>query len=816
MLRNYFLTAFRNLWKQRFYTVINLLGLAVGIASCILITLFVRDELQFDQHHSKADRIYRLWADIKFNKDADKVPQLPAPLAETLVRDFPEVEAAARFRFSGQWLVRHKDGNGENIRETEVLYADQSIFDIFDFELLAGDIETALTEPNTLVLNRSTAEKYFPSAEEAYGKTLTLDNDWDVKVTGVIADIPPTSHFQGDMFLSMESRQEAKQTIWLSHNFHTYALLKEGADAEALEAKFPAMLEQYAGPQVKQFLNLSLSDWEESGNSIDYHMDALTDVYLRSQVLNDLGPEGDMNNVFIFGAIALFILLLACINFMNLSTARSSNRAREVGVRKVMGSLRSHLINQFLLESVMLSLLAMALALAFSAISLPFFNDLAEKQINFPWGEGGFYFLLLILGGIIGVLAGIYPAFFLSAFKPISVLKGSLSRGASSGWLRSGLVVLQFVASITLIISTIVVSQQLQYIQNKDIGFNKEQVLMVHDGWVLGDQIESFKNGLLNQPEIVSASISSFLPVSNSSRNNTVFWPEGRKDPESQILMQNWQVDHDYLSTMNMEMVAGRDFSREYSTDSSGMILNEAAARNFGLEPEEALGFRVSTFDDISEDGVASEATLTVIGVVKDFHFESMKQDITALCMFIGQSRGNVILRVQAEEMQPVLAKLESSWQEYAPGQPIDYSFLDERFTQMYASTLKLRSIFSVFAFLAIFVACLGLFALAAFMAEQRTKEIGIRKVLGASVSQIIQLLVKDFAVLVGIALLLAIPIAWWAMDQWLSVFQYRVQIQFWVFILAGTLALALAVLTVSSQSFRVANSNPARSLKDE
>lgn len=815
MLKNYLKTAFRNLIKQRFYTLINIIGLAVGIAACLLIVLYVQQELSYDTYHSKSDRIYRVLADIKFNTDAFKGSVTPAPLRDAMIQDFPEVETAMRFRSIGDFLVRKKDQKADNIREQDLVYVDQEIFEVFDIPVISGDQSTALTELNSIVISQSVAKKYFPEMEDPVGQFLTFNNEWDVKITAIIEDFPENSHFNYDFLITMESRSEAKQSVWVSHNFHTYFVLAEGSDWKELEAKFPAMVEKYVGPQVKQFLNLDMEKFTEAGNRIHYYLQPLKDVHLKSDLSFDLTTAGDITYIYIFSAVAIFILLLACINFMNLSTARSANRAREVGVRKVLGSHRGSLMTQFLIESILLSSIAFVLAIFLAEIILPAFNQIADKSLSIPYLNGGF--LLSVFAGalVIGFLAGIYPAFFLSGFMPVDVLKGKMSGGTKNGWIRSSLVVFQFATSIILIISTIIVYQQMHFIQNKNLGFNKDQVIVLHETWVLKDQIYTFKEELLNRPEITHASVSAFLPVDGSERNNTVFWQEGRQqNQEDQILMQNWTVDHDFVKTMGMEIVEGRDFSTAFPTDSQGLILNEQAVKNFGLE--DPIGKRISTFTDFPDDGPPQSSTFTVVGVVKDFHYESLKNEISGLCLMIGRSTGSIVIRTQTEQVGPTLEILKEKWGEYAQGQPFDYSFLDERFTEMYASTLKIRDIFGIFAMLAIFVACLGLFALASFMAEQRNKEIGIRKVLGATVTDIILLLSKNFAFLVMIALLVSVPIAWAGMNWWLNDFQYHVNIQPWVFLLAGSLALVIAIVTVSSQSFKAALTNPVESLRDE
>ncbi len=812
MFQNYLKTAIRTLRKQKLYTLINIGGLAVGIACCLMIVLFVLDELSYDRHHTHSDRIYRLYVDMKFGDMDGNMAVMPAPLAPTLMQDYPEVELAARFRGSGNYLVKAQAAD-DNIEETKVIFADKEVFEIFSFDVLEGNPTEGLSEPNTLVLTKSRADRYFPG-ESALGKTLILDNEDTYEVVAVIEDLPQSSHFEFDVFLSMESRDEAKQTIWLSHNFHTYVLLRQGADPQALEAKFPAMLEKYAGPQVQQFLGINIDEWKNSGNRLGYFVQPLTDVYLHSDVQYELGKTSDIKYVYIFSLIALFILLIACINFMNLSTAKSANRAREVGVRKVMGALRKNLVNQFLVESILIGVVGFIFALILVAFALPFFNELASKQLSIPWSHPLFLPTLVLLAILIGTLAGIYPSFYLSGFRPIQILKGNLSRGAKSGQLRSGLVVFQFLASIVLVICTLVVQKQLNFIQNKKLGFNKEQVLILRNTYTLEDQIIPFKKELLNSPHISHVTVSSFMPVQPSNTNNTVFWPKGERTQERSIIMNNWRVDFDYISTLELEVIEGRDFSLDHPTDSQAVILNEAALASWGFE--NPIGQQITTFEDLNEEGEEVLGDYTIIGLVKDFHYQSLREGIAPLGLFIGSAIGSVQLRLQSNNIAQSLTYIEEQWNTFAPGQPLDYEFMDENFMAMYESEQKLGKIFTAFAFLAIFVACLGLFALASFMAEQRNKEIGIRKVLGAKVSDIVSLLSSNFLKLVIISLIIAIPISWYAMNQWLQGFEYRTEISVFTFILAGFIALFISLLTVSFQSIRAAMANPIFALKDD
>jgi putative ABC transport system permease protein len=734
MLQNYLKTALRNLLKQRFYAVINVLGLAVGIACVLLIALWVQHELSYDQYHSKIDRIYRVHTDLKFGEMQFNAAIMPAPFSKTVVKDLPEVEKAARMRDRGGRLVRVAGSQQDNITEDLVSYVDPSLFEILSFDILAGDPVQGLTAPYTVAISQSIQEKYFPE-QNAIGQNLLIGDETEYQVVAVYADMPERSHMRRDLMFSMETIDEAKNNAWLSHNFTTYLLLKPGADPATVGAKFPEMVDRYVNPQVQQFVGSSLEETAASGNYIRYFIQPLSEVYLYSGDIQTFGTfqSGDITYIYIFSAVALFLLLIACINFMNLSTARSAGRAREVGVRKALGSQRGHLISQFLIESLLVTLVAFALGLLMADLALPAFNQLAGKSLSIPWTAWWFIPLMLAMIAVIGLMAGLYPAFFLSGFHPVQVLKGSLSRGVNSGRLRSALVVFQFATSIVLIVSTTVVYRQLNYVQNKKIGFNKDQVLILEGVYSMGDQkARTYKQTLRNLPQVEQASLTSFLPVSGSSRNNNAFWPEGNRNQSTSVIVHNWTVDHDFVQTMGMEMVAGRNFSLDHPTDSNATIINEEAARQWGFD--DPIGQRISTFTAMPEEGKeVPTRSFTVIGVVKDFHFESLKAKVSPLGLFIGNSTGNLALRLRSEDVGGVLAQAESTWNEFAPTQPFAYSFLDERFAAMYKQEQRIGSIFAVFAGLAIFIACLGLFALASFMAEQRTKEISIRKVLGAT-----------------------------------------------------------------------------------
>ncbi len=810
MFKNYVNIAFRNLVKHKFYSLINILGLSVGLTCFLMIALFVTDELSFDKFHADADRIYRMDFSGTINGAEFITALASVPAAETMVNEFPEVEDATRLRTRGNYLIKKSDGE-DTFNEDKVTFADKNFFTFFDFNLRSGSPETCLERPNTLVLSQSLATKIF-GAEDPVGKTVVLDNDEDFEVTGVFDDMPANSHFTFNILMAMEGLEEAKSKFWMSFNFNTYLKLQEGFDPVELEAKFPDLIEKYIGPEIEQFMQASLQEFYEAGNNAGFFLFPLTDIHLRSNKLGDIEPPGSMQYVYIFTAIALFILILACINFMNLSTARSAGRAKEVGVRKVMGAYKGQLVNQFLSEAFLITLISIAIAYSLSFLVLPFFNQLADKTID-PQSLFSPNFIAIMIGilFVVGFLAGSYPAFYLSRFRPIETLKGKLNLGLKGGGLRSVLVVLQFSVSIIMIIGTAIVFDQLSYIQNKKLGYSKEQILMIHDPWLLDDKAESYKNEAVQHSAVFSGTMSSFLPVETSSNNN-LWFPGANPTKDESYVFNEFRVDHDYMETLEIEMADGRSFSRDFPSDSSAIVLNEAAVRQLGWE--KGVGMTLSNYEGSQEEPVV--VVHKVIGVVKDFHFKSLRNNIEPLVFELGRSRGFVSFKISGENIPSTIDFLENKWDEFAPGQPFAYSFLDDRFNEMYKAEQKLGEIFGVFAFLAIFIACLGLYGLAAFTAEQKKKEIGVRKVLGASITSIVTLLSKEFLKLVAIAIVIASGISFYVMSGWLEEFENRTDINVMVFILAGLAALVIAWVTMSFQSWSAARANPAESLKDE
>ncbi len=807
MIRNYLKIAFRDLRKNKGYSAINIIGLAVGLTTCLLIMLYVVDELSYDRYNDKADKIYRVNNEVKFGGNYVDLAVAPAMMGPTMVKEFPQVEQYTRIRWYGSFLVRK--GN-ENLKEGKVAYGDSTLFDVFTLPMLAGDPKTALKEPHSLVITETMAKKYF-NRIDVVGKNLVINDTGNYKITGVIKDIPAQSHFNFDFFVPFTENEDSRSDNWLSENYNTYILLKKNADAAKLEPGLNKMMDRYVGPELKNIINLSLDDFKKTGGYVRASLTPLTDIHLHSNKTGELWGNGNIRFVYIFSAIALFILLIACVNFMNLSTARSANRAKEVGVRKVLGSLKKNLIQQFLTESVMISFIALLLAILLAWLLLPYFNQLAGKNIQVNSLFQPFMLASLVLLMIaVGLLAGSYPAFFLSAFQPIVVLKGKLATGFKRSWLRNALVVFQFFISIILIIGTVVIYNQLNYIRNKDIGFNRNQVLIINNTDALRDHAITFKNELLQLSGIQNATMSGYLPV-NYNRSNDAFFTSPTLDPKTGMSMQKWAVDENYLPTLDIKLLQGRNFSPQFLTDSTGVIINEAAAKFLGSK--DLLNKKLYRIEDIQTKKIGE---YHIIGVIKNFNFSSLRDVITPLGLLLRKDNGNISVRISTANIPSVIAEIKNKWQAMAPDQPFDYSFMDEQFNSLYTTEQRIGRIFITFAILAILIACLGLFGLVTYAAEQRTKEIGIRKVLGANVANIVTMISKDFLKLVLIASMIAFPVARWTMNKWLQDFAYRISIGWWVFAIAGASAIVIALITVSFQAIKAAIANPVKSLKTE
>lgn len=809
MWKNYFKIAWRNLSRNKGFSAINIFGLAIGIATCLVIMLFVVDELSYDRFHEKSDRIVRVLFRGSVQGEKMNEASVMPPVAHTLLAEYPEVEEATRMKDYGKPKITY----GEKVfRDNSFAFADSNFFQVFTLPLIKGDPATALTQPNMVVISQTTAQKLF-GKKDPIGQVLHFkDFNASLQVSGVMADIPENSHFHFDLLASMASFPDANINSWMVSDFHTYLVLPKGYDYKKLETKLPQVVQKYMGPQLQQAMGISLAQFREAGNDLGLYLQPLSEIHLHSEARNDLEPGGDVRYVYLFGAIALFMLLVACINFMNLSTAGASKRTKEVGVRKVLGSGKTHLVRQFLTESFLLSLLAMALALVLVIVALPFFNQLAGKQLVFNFLSQPLLLPgMLLLTLIVGVVAGSYPAFFLSSFNPVSVLKGIKGIGTSGDKnlsLRSGLVVFQFMISIGLIIGTLVVYQQLQYIQNKEVGYEKEQVLILPEVSLLGNNLEAFRQQLLQDPRVLRVSTSGYLPAGASYNNN--FFVNPADEVTQGVKTLRYDVDEQYISTLGMKILEGRNFSIQYGADSASAILNETAAKALGWR-KDAIGKVITHYNNEGE-----KTSYRIVGIVEDFHFRSLHEPISPLVMVLGRQEGSVIVKAKTTDMGGLVANIQEEWTKFNAEEPFTYSFLDERFNQTYKAERKMGLILGIFAGLTIFVACLGLFGLALFTAERRTKEIGIRKVLGASVQNVVVLLSKDFIKLVLVALLLASPVAWYFMQHWLQSFAYRIHISWWLFIVAGMGAILIALFTVSFHAIKAAIKNPVKNLRTE
>ena len=810
MIKNYFKIAWRTLVKNKVFTIINIVGLSLGVGCFILIAMFVTDELSYDRYNERAEDIYRINSDILFGGTELNMAVCSDPMGAVLKKDYPEVEEFVRF-YASQGAKLIKKGN-EFISENAVTHADSTLFKVFTLPSILGDTRMALNEPNSVVITETAAIRYFGSANNAIGKSLETNENSSTlyKVTAVIEDVPKNSHFNFDFFFSMHNVNYGFGNF-MSHNFHTYVLLKEGTDYKAFNTNFRDVINNYIVPQASQYLDIdNIEQFEASGNKLEYSLIPVTDIHLHSSQGVELSANGDIQYVYIFSAAALFILLIACVNFMNLTTARSSNRAKEVGIRKVLGTERKSLIGQFLTESTLIAILALMVSFGLVWMSLGWFNTISGKEMQITsFLDSRFLIFLIALPFVVGLLAGIYPAFFLSSFRPIQVLKGKVSTGYKKNTLRNFLVVFQFATSIILIVGTIVIYKQIEHIQSSNLGFNKEQVLVVNNSGIPGETRRSLKNEIEQLTEVKSACFAGYLPVSSSSRSDTTFSTEAVMTETNGFNMQYWAIDYEYMNTMGMKIKEGRDFSREFGADSTGIILNETAAKLTGFD--NPIGKKLYTVSNNNNSIV-----YTIIGIVENFNYASLRQNVGALSFRLGSNSWETAYRFNTADVSGLLSTIEKKYKAAAPGLPYEYQFLDEAFDNMYRQERRVGTIALAFALLAIVIACLGLFGLATYIAEQRTKEIGIRKVLGASVGNIIKMLSKDFVKLVVVAFVIAAPIAWWFMSEWLQDFAFRVNLSWSVFAITGLLALIVALVTLSFQAIRAATANPVKSLRAE
>ena len=800
MLKNYFKIAFRNLWKHKVFSIVNILGLAVGMSACFFIFSYVRFETSYDNFHSKGDRIYRIVSDVKTPSETIQSGITIAPLAIYLKKDFPEVEDALRLS-TVEVMVKKGD---VKFREERSVLADSSLFNVLDFTLIEGNKNTALKEPMSIVFSESVAKKYFGNSNPIGEQVLLTDAGIIATVTGVMKDLPGNSQIKADIFISMSSYkqifgQELDDNEWTNHGFITYILLRPNTDITAFTNKLPAFMEMHHGAQAKE-----LQMFET------LFLEPLQDVYLKSShtgfTSSKLFVTGNQKNVYIFSVIAIFILLIACINFINLTTARSVERAKEVGIRKVIGAERFELIRQFIGESVIISMLSFILSVCFCGLALPLFNNLSGKEIISSIFSGYVYLLLLFLISLFaGIIAGVYPSIVLSSYKPVAVLKGRFSASSKGLILRKSLVVFQFVISIILIIGTMIVYIQLNYMRNRDLGFNMEHEMVIKTN--SDKNKDAFRESLTSIPSVISTCYSSSVP---GSFHTSAFSEMQNKNGDLQKTNLNlYFVDFDFINHYNLKIIAGRPFSKDFPTDSTdAMIINESAAVLLGYNlPGEAVG---RNFDQWGRKG-------KIIGVLKDFNYKSLQQKIEPLVMRIDPNNFDLIsIKVDANNLPATIKIINDKWNQVIPNRPFDFYFLDDFFNNQYQSEKNFGRLFFYFAVLAIFISCLGLLGLSSYSTIQRKKEIGVRKIMGASIPDIVKLLSSDFIKLVCIAFVIGAPIAWFGMSKWLDDFAYRTNISMWTFALSGTIAITIAFLTISYQAIKAAIVNPVKSMRTE
>ncbi len=792
MFKNYLKVAFRNLTRYKGHFFINIAGLAIGMTACLLLFLWVQDELSYDRYHENADRIYRVVQQWEQNGNINRHAKVSAPIGPALVNDFPWIQKAVRFARNKSLIkCNNRSFHGE------IFLTDPEAFDVFNFPMLKGNSKTALRDPFLILISEEIKDKYF-GEEDPIGKVITLYEKYDYKITGIFKNIPRNSHFRFHFLTSIFNFSQEHLNEWGISNYCTYILVKKDSPPafETFKEKMPEFVERYRGKKLRDMYKMT------------YLLQPLTSIHLHSDLDGEFEPNRDIETVYIFSAIALFILLIACLNYINLSTARFTTRAREAGLRKVLGATPNQLIRQFLGESFLLALIALPLAILLAELFLPLFNALSGKELAFHYFSNPF--LLAGLVGIIlcvGVISGIVPSLFMSAFQPTAVMKGILKTSSIIPTLRRSLVVFQFSISIALIICTMIIVNQLHHMRTKNLGFNKNHVVTVkinhNEEAIL--KYETIKHEFSQHPNVMSVSASSFIPGRERWYNN--YWIDGMASNDYRMI-RCITVDYDFIDTFQMNIVEGRGFSREFTTDEeSAFILNEAAVKKFGWESAIDKNFKLSV------DWKKGE----IIGVVEDFHFHSLHREIQPLVLCIDPASFEYFsVRIKPNNISQILDFLKSKWEKLVPEEPFSYTFLDEDFDRLYKSEEKLERLFIIATFLAVFVACLGLFGLAAFTAEQRTKEIGIRKVLGASVPGITLLLSKEFSRWVLISNIIAWPVAWYAMNKWLQNFAYRITILPWTFLLAGLLAFLTALLTVSYKAIRAARANPVEALRYE
>ena len=808
MIYNYLKIAVRNLLKYKFISFINLFGLTIGLTCCLLILAYILNELSFDKYNKNSDNIYRvtrLFRNAETKATTLNLGTIAPPFGPLLANDFKEIKKITRLLDNSPVPLRYEE---KMFNEQNVFFADENLFDFFDVDVLKGNPAKALNDPYSVMLTDEIAIKYFGN-EDPMNKVIRMNNQFNLKVTGIYKPFPSNAHLHPAIMISFNTLkdtavygEENLRTNWGNNSFFTYILVPDSFDPIKMESQFPAFLDRHIREGDGKF---KPSDWTTLG------LQKLTDIHLYSHMDYEAEENGDIKRVYIFSAIALFILLIACINYMNLSTARSALRAKEIGIRKTVGAQRKEIIAQFLSESVMISWVAMILAFIITWLVLPWLNKLSGQSLSIDillsWQVIA---AMCLIPFVVGIVSGIYPSLFMSSFQPVKVLKGLFKAGGANISFRKVLVTVQFTISIILIVSTAVVFKQLKYMQDKSLGFEREHIVTLPYNGALNENFESFRNDLISNSTIKNVTRSSRIPTGRLLDAMGTKINRGDSLVPANADIKFVAADQEFLSTYGVKMVMGRDFSKDYSTDTSAFLINEAAVQALGLKSNE---------DAIGKDITYGSRKGKLLGVINDFHFESMHQKIVPLILLVPRSAfayGRISVKIAGNNLPAAINKIETTWKKFLPETPYEYTFLDENFKRLYESEQKQKTIFTIFAFIAIFIACLGLFGLSAFAITQRIKEIGIRKVLGANVSTIVTLLSKDFLKLVIIAAVIAFPVAWWAMHTWLQDFAYRIDIPWWIFLLAGIIAALVALITISFQAIKAAVANPVKNLRTE
>lgn len=801
MLKTYIKIAWRNLTKNPSFSFINITGLAIGLATCLLICLYVFDELSFDRFHTNANRIVRVVFQGTVPGGKINEANVMPPVAETLKQENPEVEMATRLMVAGAPVF---EVNGKLFSQEQMAFVDSTFFQLFSFPLTQGDASNVLKQPNTVVITERLAKKFFGTTAVMGKEIQTSDKKGRLKITGVLADVPKNSHIQFDLFASMSNQPDANSTSWMTSGYYTYLLLKPDFDYRILAKRLPDLFEKHAGPQFPAAFGMDYRSFRNSGNHIGLALQPLKDIHLHSNFVSDLSPAGNSQYIYIFICIAIFILCIATINFINLSTASASKRAKEVAVRKVLGSSRKTMVIQFLCEAILTTALSLVMAISITWLMLPTFNTVVEKDLTIDF-LSSIYALPLFVGInlCVGILAGLYPALFLSNFKPLKIFRSATTMTDKNFGLRNVLVTFQFFIAISFVIGTTVIYQQLTFIQQKDLGYAKDNLIVVQT-WPLGDQQAAFIQQLKDDSRVVNLTRSGYIPAGSSYNNN--FLIHDKQTPKSWIKTLRYDVDENYIATLGMQLIAGRNFSDTYGADSLNAIVNESAVKSFGWG-KDALGKTIV-------DG--RDKSLQIIGVVKDFNFKSLYEPITPLVMVLQPIAGDIIIKTKSAATESLIQTIKQKYNNYNPEVPFSYSFIDQRLENTYATERKTSYLLITFSTLTIFVACLGLLGLTTFAVSAKTKEIGIRKILGATIFNIMQLIVNRFVKLILIAFFIAAPLSWWVTKQWLNDFAYRINLNGLVFIAVGLFVLMIALLAVSWQVFQAAKQNPTKSLRTE